>query len=346
MQFRIIGAVAVAAVMALGGRAAVAGGDQQACTAAGYSSTYSQCSSNSNKSSTQVTAVETLKATSTQTAGLIAQRIGSFTGASPKTASSGPLKGGLSGGSKDIGVGVWLNAGYSNIRYAKTGEEFDGAVWTGMGGVDYKLTDKLMIGLAGGYEDTKLKTTYNQGNLWANGWTVAPYALYQFTKNYSVDVSGGYSSVDYKMDRLDPLIRTKITGNTTADRYFAAANVNGVWTENAWRFGAKFGGLWASEEKKAFSESNSVANAALTTNIGLINLGGKVGYNLGFFEPYVGGTGRKWLGAASSNADFLAQAGTVLYLGDVAVGTIEASTPLGDSNLTQINVIANIRFDF
>ncbi|EME70137.1 outer membrane protein domain-containing protein [Paramagnetospirillum caucaseum] len=345
MRFRILGIAAAAGAFVLGSSGAFAGGALQACTASGYSTTYSQCSSNTNKSSTQVTAVETLKATSTQTAGLIAQRIGSFTGASPKTA-SGPFRGGLSGGSKDLGVGVWLNGGYSNIQYNKTGSEFNGTVWTGMGGVDYKFTDALMVGLAAGYEDTQLKTTFNNGNLNASGWTIAPYALYKFTKNYSVDVSGGYSGLNYTIDRLDPLVATKITGKTDADRWFAAANLNGVWSEDAWRFSAKFGGLWANESKNAFNESNGVATSALSTKLGSVNLGGKVGYNLGFIEPYVGGTGRKWLGDADDKADFLAQAGTLLYIGELAVGTIEVSTPLGDSNLRQINVVTNIRFDF
>jgi hypothetical protein len=345
MRFRILGLVAAVGALGLGASGAFAGGSLQACTASGYTTTYSQCSSNTNKSSTQVTAVETLKATTAQTAGLIAQRIGSFTGASPRTA-SGPFRGGLSGGSKDLGIGVWLNGGYSSINYTKADSKFNGNVWTGMGGVDYKFTDALIIGLAAGYESTKLKTVFNNGNLDASGWTIAPYGLYKFTKNYSVDVSGGFSQLNYDIDRLDPLVGTKITGKTDADRWFVAANLNGLWTEDAWRFSAKFGSLWASESKKAYNESNGTANAALTNSLGSVNLGGTVGYNLGFFEPYVGGTGRKWLGDANDKADFLAQLGTRLYLGDLAVGTIEVSTPLGDDNLHQYNVVANIRFDF
>lgn len=346
MRFRILGIAAAAGILTIASTGAFAGGAQQACTASGYSTTYSQCSGNTNKSSTQVTSVETLKATSGQTAGLIAQRIGSFTGASPKVVAGGPVKGGVSGGAKDLGIGVWANGGYSSIDYSKAGSNFNGSVWTGMGGVDYKFTDALLIGLAAGYEDTQLKTKFNNGNLSATGWTIAPYALYKFTKNYSMDVSGGYSMLDYSMDRADPLVGTKITGNTDADRWFAAANLNGVWSEDAWRFSAKFGALWANETKKAFNESNGVSNAALTTSLGSVNLGGKVGYNLGFVEPYIGGTGRKWLGDADDKADVLAQIGTLLYIGDLAVGNIEVSTPLGDSNLKQINVVTNIRFDF
>lgn len=345
MRFRILGLAVAAGAFVLGSSAAFAGGALQACTASGYSTTYSQCSSNSNKSSTQVTAVETLKATSAQTAGLIAQRIGSFTGSAPKTA-TGPFRGGLSGGSKDLGIGVWANGGYSSIQYTKPDSKFNGNVWTGMGGIDYKFTDSLMVGLAAGYEATKLKTTFNNGNLDATGWTIAPYSLYKFTKNYSVDVSGGFSQINYTTDRLDPLVGTKVTGKTDADRWFVAANMNGVWAEDAWRFSAKFGTLWAEESKKAYTESNSVANAALTNSLGSVNLGGKVGYNLGMVEPFIGGTGRKWLGDANSKADFLAQGGTMLYIGELAVGTIEVSTPLGDSNLHQVNVVANIRFDF
>lgn len=346
MRFNHLGYAAVAVVAAVGFSAkAFAGGDIQACTAEGYSTTYASCASNSNKSSTQVTAVETLKVAANQTAGLIAQRIGSFTGANPRTA-TGPLKGGLSGGSSELGLGVWANVGYSSIDFDKAGSEFDGDIWTGMGGLDYKFTEQFIAGMAFGYENIDLETTFNRGTLKADGWTFAPYALYRFTKTYSVDASVGYSMVDYDLTRRDPLVNTSITGKTDGNRYFGAVNLNGNWAEDQWRFGAKLGNLYVTETKDRFTESNGVVTGEQTTKVGQASLGGKVGYNLGMVEPYVSGAGRIYYGDADDKSDFLAGVGSLFYLGEMAIGGIEATTPLAADDLKQWTVTGTIRFDF
>lgn len=343
--FRLVAAaVAVAGSITLTQQASA---QTAACTTPGYTSAYSTCSSNSNKSATQVVAAETLRAATVQTADLLSQRISSFTTAGVGKMAAKPFKG-LSGGSEELGVGMWLNAGYSRIDYNRAASEFKGDVWTGMGGVDYKVTSKLLAGVAVGYEYVDLDTTFNRGEFEGKGWTVAPYGLYRFTDNYSVDLSVGYSWIDYSMFRLDPVVSTRINGDTNGERYFGIANLNGNWAQDAWRFGSRLGVMYSTEEKDAYTESNGVQQDSITTRYFQGNVGGQVGYHLGIAEPYARGTYRYEFqnGNSPDDDDFLVGLGSYFYIGEVAIGGIEVSTPLGREDLNQYNVNANIRFKF
>lgn len=281
---------------------ATSGAHAAPCTTSGYSSTYSGCSGNSASSSATVTSSETVAVATSATAGLVSDRLAALTaGGSTQTAKSDASgyklgyslnldEDGKAAGNGNQKFGVWFSFSGSHFLFDKADSKFDGELFSGMIGADYRVTDKVIAGIGLGYERTDVDTSFNEGNLEAKGWTVAPYVSYQYNNNYSVNVNAGYSMLDYDMDRLDQQDHNTIEGKTDANRWFGALNLNGNWTNDNLVYGATIGTMYAHEKQDGFTESGSGATtvASQTTKIGRASIGGNIGYE--FFDmmtPYV-----------------------------------------------------------
>lgn len=291
--------LAIAGVTLLAGQFVSGGAQAAPCTTAGYSTTYDSCNGNSAAASSTVTAAQTVAAAASATSGLVSDRLASITIGGKTTAKLKSTNNSLSysldldengkaagmGGQK---FGLWTSFTGAHFDNAKADADYDGEMFSGLVGFDYRVNDKLIIGLAGGYEKTDTDTTFNEGNEEATGWTVAPYLGYAINNNFSVDLSGGYSSLDYDMDRIDQINRNTITGKTDADRIYGALNVNGNWNRNNFVYGASLGTLYVKEDKDGFTESGTGATtvASQTTKLGRVSLGLNAGYDFGMITPY------------------------------------------------------------
>ena len=256
----------------------------------------------SNAPGSVVTAAETLRAATAQTAGLISNRI-SFVRNQASTRvpysvsldENGNAHLGFAGGSGDKGIGVWLQGSITHIDNSSTATNYDGNVITALVGIDKEFKKKFLVGLSLGYENTDLDTAFNRGNLDGDGFIVAPYASLTLKKGFSVDVSMGYARVEYDQDRLDSQSSEKFTANgVDANRYFGTLNVNASKKIKKANVGATLG-LYSYEDRDAFTETgsagNSVSVASQSTHIGQARFGVNAGVNLGKINPYAKVTG-------------------------------------------------------
>lgn len=278
------------------------GAEAASCLTTGYSTTYDSCTGNSASAGSTVTSSETVAVATAATAGLVSDRLSALSiGGNKQTAKANNSEyqlsynldldaDGKSAGDGNQKFGVWMNVSGSRFLTDKTDSKFDGNLFSGMIGADYRINDQFAAGLGLGYEKTEIDTTFNEGTMDAKGWTVAPYVSYTHDKNYDVNLSGGYSLLDYDMDRKDGVDKNVITGDTDADRWFAALNFNGNWANDDLVYGASIGTLYSQEKRDAFTEVGSGGStvAAETTKIGRASIGANVGYE--FFDmmtPYV-----------------------------------------------------------
>ncbi|WP_460019731.1 autotransporter outer membrane beta-barrel domain-containing protein [Magnetospira thiophila] len=251
-----------------------------------------------------MTAVQTLRAATAQTVSLISARIASqrqAMGSRPVSVSLNQdgSKGevGLSGGDMNRGLGVWLQGSYTSVEDDNTATAFDGSIMTGLVGIDKKLAnDKLMIGLAAGYEMGEFDTTFNTGNLDSDGYIVAPYVSYAINDVFSIDATAGWAHVSYDMDRKDPVTSEKFTGSTDADRFFGSVMGKATKTfKQKIEVTGKLGMSYTTEKRDAFTETGTtgttVAVASQSTHLGQGVLGVRLGYNAGKVTPYVDLTG-------------------------------------------------------
>lgn len=193
---------------------------------------------------------------------------------------------GSSAGAKEKKMGVWVLGSYSDIENDNVNTAFDGDIGNVVGGVDYRFTSKIIGGVAVSFEKTDLDTTFNLGTFEIDGVGVMPYVAFILNKNISVDASVGYTDLDFDTTRTTGGAIS--TASYSGDRTTAGANLNFNKNINKWSLNGSLGFLYIKEETDAFTESNGTAVGAAEVSIGQGRASGRIGYNFGKVQPYVG----------------------------------------------------------
>ncbi|CCQ72509.1 autotransporter outer membrane beta-barrel domain-containing protein [Magnetospira sp. QH-2] len=326
----------------------------------------------SNSAASVVTAVQTLRAATAQTVGLITSRIATQRQAAnvrPISVSlgqggkSGEI--GLAGGDKNRGMGVWLQGSFTAVEDDNASTAFDGHIFTALVGIDKKLAnDRLLLGLAAGYEMGDFDTTFNSGNLESSGFIVAPYLSFAINNVFSIDATAGYGMIDYDQDRADSVTNEVFKGETDADRFFGSLTLNATKTfKKKIEVTGNLGASYTNEDRDAFTETGStgttVAVAKQSTKLGQAQLGVKVGYNLGKATPYIGVNGEYDFTKSSDptvasnqtqpdSSDYGARValGATFALNKRVSGMLEGNYVFLRDNYKEYGGVAKIRFDF
>lgn len=157
-------------------------------------------------------------------------------------------------------------------------------------GIDTLIGSQFVAGLAISYEQGDISTDYNGGDNESEGFTISPYAAYLFNDIFSIDVSAGYSSLDYDTDRIDNTNGNTIKGRFDADRWFVASNLNAIVNHGNWYFGGRIGYLYTEEDQDDYTETGGpTARTVADRHIDLSQFIASVDvtYNFGWYEPYV-----------------------------------------------------------
>jgi hypothetical protein len=261
-----------------------------------YLSPYNATSCSTSEASTAITNVAVLRVAVTQTANLIGSRISSALKGMSRglqvshNGISYEKNTGLAAGDGVIPYGAWVSYSYSDFDNDLSSTAFDGNNHTVLGGIDFAPWESTILGIAVGYEDSDIDTTFNLGELETDGYTIAPYFGALLTDTWSVNFSFGYSDLEYDQFRTDPTTGGRVTSSPDADRWFGMFNLNGVTTYGNWILGGRVGTLWAKSEVDAFVESDTTAVAEARSKLGTLSIGGDAAYSFGEFEPFVSAT--------------------------------------------------------
>ena len=255
--------------------------------------------------------------------------------------------------------GVWIQGAYTTIDNSEAGGQFDGDVVNIVAGIDTKpaaMNNRMVVGLAVGYESVDIDTTFNNGTFEGDGFTIAPYLGYIITPNLALDMTVGYSSLEYDTSRTNGAV----TGNFDADRLFGAINLTGNFAVNNGkiRISPKIGLLALHEEQDANTGSDGVASPEIGIRLGRINFGVEAGFKAGSgIEPFV---------SARGEYDFNKNSPVTLTNGQIAgdddlgvtygvglnikrgqvTGTIKAETNQHKNEIETYSIQGRIRLDF
>ena len=190
---------------------------------------------------------------------------------------------------------------------------FDGHIADLAAGVDYRLTENLIVGVLGGYGIASFdtKTAAGKGSFSADGlsggaylgWLVAPGVLF--------DAMAAYTGTDYDNRAAG------VTGDFDARRITLATNLKGRADLGALIAEPGIAFWWASEHQDGYTDSAGVAHGERTVTAGRLSAGPK------FILPMVAGTKEQlqvWF-AALAEYDFSSQsAGGTSALPDLGDG--------------------------
>ncbi len=183
---------------------------------------------------------------------------------------------------------VWANGSNTWVANDQAGVNFGGTIHTGIIGVDRMWTDRVLGGLAVGYENPDVHLKYNGGTFKGNNYAVTPYGAYIFNENFSVDATAGYTWVNYDTTRND----NAVTGSITGSRLSASADANFNTMINKWSLGSTLGYMWLLEKQDAYTETGvgAAANPANQVRLGQGRWTNKAGYLIqegwGSLTPY------------------------------------------------------------
>jgi hypothetical protein len=264
---------------------------------------------------------------------------------------------GMSAGAGGGRLGVWVSGGWTGIEDDLTSTAYDGDVYNVLFGGDFQFNDRFLGGIAIGYESSDIDTTFNAGNSSSDGWTIAPYAGYVLNRYFTVDVSGGYSFVDYDLRRFD-VASSDVTGSMEADRWFLAGALNGYYTVNKVLLSGRVSYSYTREEQDGFTESDGTVNTQRDITVGELRIGAQVGYDLGKVQPYLTGTYvwdaqmTKVLVAAgqaqpaNDRSGVDVGGGIRFALSDRVTGGVEGTTHLARDNFDSTSANGNLRIKF
>jgi outer membrane autotransporter protein len=140
------------------------------------------------------------------------------------------------------------------------------------------------VGISLGWEDVDLDTQFNMGTLDGDGFSITPYAAFMATQNIVLDLMFSYADLDYDTTRANGTI----FGGYDADRWMVSGGMSYYWTKDKWNVVGRLGLLYSEEDADGYTEVNGVQVAGRDTDLGELRIGGKVGYNFGKVEPYLG----------------------------------------------------------
>ncbi|MBL1141224.1 MAG: autotransporter outer membrane beta-barrel domain-containing protein [Proteobacteria bacterium] len=193
---------------------------------------------------------------------------------------------GLNAGDEStIPYGIWGNYSYTDYENDLSTTAFDGTSHSFMGGIDFGVLDNAVIGLALGFENSDIDTTFNNGNQNTDSFTIAPYFGAILDDVLSVDFNLGYSRVEY--DQFRTFGTTRITSSPQADRWFSALNLNAIKFIDRWVISGRVGTLFASSVVDSFTESNGVVVAENRTKVGTMSIAGEVAHGFNNYEPFL-----------------------------------------------------------
>lgn len=185
----------------------------------------------------------------------------------------------------EVPYGVWGNYSYTNYENDLSSTAFDGSTHGFLGGIDFQVWDRTVIGVAFGYDKGDVDTAFNNGNQDTDTVTIAPYFGAILSDILSVDFNIGYSYVDY--DQYRTTGGTRVSSTPSADRWFSAFNLNAITFIDHWVLGGRVGMLYASSVIDSYTESNNIIVAESRTKVGTISIAGDVAYSFNEWEPFL-----------------------------------------------------------
>ncbi|MEM7027016.1 MAG: autotransporter domain-containing protein [Pseudomonadota bacterium] len=189
------------------------------------------------------------------------------------------------GDGNSIPYGVWGNYSYTDFENDLSSTAIDGSSHGFLGGIDFQIWSNTVLGVAFGYDNSDIDTSFNQGNQSTDTITIAPYFGAILSDTLSLDFNIGYSNVSY--DQFRTAGTTRVTSSPNSDRWFGSFNLNTIHFIDNWILGGRAGMLYALSEINDYTESNGTAVAESRTKVTTISLAGDIAYSFQEWEPFI-----------------------------------------------------------
>lgn len=140
-------------------------------------------------------------------------------------------------------LGAFLNGSFTTGDRDETSFEpgFDFDNWGMTAGVDYRLMENLVLGLALGYSDTETELDDSAGDIDSDGYAVSLYGIYNIDALY-LDAIATYGSQDYDTVRnvrytVDVPVDQTFLGDSDSDEYSVSLGAGYDFNQRGFTYG-------------------------------------------------------------------------------------------------------------
>ena len=239
---------------------------------------------------------------------------------------------GIAGG--DLGsmlgpISVWFDGNRTRLDSDRAGQDYDARNDALLFGIDAVLLSRAVIGAVASVEFGNTNISSDPGEQDNRTYSGTLYGAYSIDDTWSVDALAGYgyNKTDLKLARLG----AEVSGDYGADRYFAAANVSGLWGYESFELLATAGYRYAIEYPDDYTASNGQPVDPGSSFVGTARVGGEIAYLMEGTSPFVGGYYEHDTISSDSGDDtgFVGEAGLRVNFNDQLVGGIFLSQGFG-----------------
>ena len=138
---------------------------------------------------------------------------------------------------------LWIDGKYTYIDSTPEVFDLDGPLVNTLGGFDYRLTDRITLGVMGSYEELSLDGSGGivPPEIDSSGWGIGPYFGVALTSN--IVWSGNYLYSEVDSDQNDFFFFDLV-------RHQASTAVTGYFYKDTWRFSPSLSLAWAEERQE------------------------------------------------------------------------------------------------
>lgn len=165
----------------------------------------------------------------------------------------------------------WVRGSFTHYD----GDAFSGNTWNGVVGIDYLISDTVLVGLLGGYESGDFDFDTTNGAFEGSGFTAGAYVGVQLTDSIVADAFLTHSWLDYDTRA------GAATGSTDASRWLVSMNLTGQYDiAQGWVLEPNAQVFYAHENRDAYTLSDTTVVAANTVDSGRISVGPRLRYSI------------------------------------------------------------------
>ncbi|MEQ8656518.1 MAG: autotransporter outer membrane beta-barrel domain-containing protein [Hyphomicrobiales bacterium] len=166
-------------------------------------------------------------------------------------------------------LNIWARGTFTHYD----GDAFSGDTWNGIAGIDYLITENVLIGLLGGYENGDFTFQANDGAFDGAGVSVGAYVGIRLAESVVLDGFLTHAWLDY-----DNRAGT-VTGSTDATRIMVSMNLTGHYeVADGFYIEPNARIFYAHEQQAAYTQSNGIVAAANSVDSGRVSIGPRLRY--------------------------------------------------------------------
>jgi len=184
---------------------------------------------------------------------------------------------------EDSNWSIWATPVVSSFKNNIAPYTSTGRVALALAGIEYNYNDFMISGVSLAFDSTNSNTNYNGGTYKSTGTTLSPYLVYQINDAWMTDWSVGFGS-------SKPTTTSSLygTGNTSSDRFFAAAGLSHRAELSApFVLSQRVSYNYYRDDLAGYTSSNNTINIPFSSYLYQTKLGATLAYEKPGFSPFI-----------------------------------------------------------